>query len=57
MATDVYKLEWTRARATIQTGVSSIMHKDAFMDTIIVCRYSSLAGNSLNLVNFSVTVP
>ena len=49
MATDVYKLEWTRSRTTIQAGVASIMHKDAFMDTIVVCSDGAVTHNKLTL--------
>ena len=49
MATDVYKLEWTRSRSTIQTGVSAIMAREAFMDTIVVCRDGAVTHNKLTL--------
>ena len=49
MATDVYKLEWTRSRTTIQAGVASIMQKDAFMDTIVVCSDGAVTHNKLTL--------
>ena len=49
MATDVYKLEWTRSRTTIQAGVASIMQKDAFMDTIVVCNDGAVTHNKLTL--------
>eukprot|EP00090_Calanus_glacialis_P002040 TRINITY_DN11530_c0_g1_i1.p1 TRINITY_DN11530_c0_g1~~TRINITY_DN11530_c0_g1_i1.p1 ORF type:complete len:473 (-),score=144.68 TRINITY_DN11530_c0_g1_i1:126-1496(-) len=46
---DVYKLEWTHSRKTIQTGIGKIMNKEAFMDTIVVCRDGVLSHNKLTL--------
>ena len=46
---DVYKLEWTHSRKTIQSGIGKIMHKEAFMDTIVVCRDGVLTHNKLTL--------
>jgi len=46
---DVYKLEWTHSRKTIQSGIGEILNKDAFMDTIVVCRDGVLNHNKLTL--------
>jgi len=46
---DVYKLEWTHSRKTIQSGISKILHKEAFMDTVVVCRDGVLTQNKLTL--------
>jgi len=46
---DVYKLEWTHSRKTIQTGIGKIMNKEAFMDTMVVCRDGVLSHNKLTL--------
>lgn len=46
---DVYKLEWTHSRKTIQAGVGKILNKEAFMDTFVVCRDGVLSHNKLTL--------
>jgi len=50
MATpEVYKLEWTRAKSTIQAGISSVLQKESFMDTVLVCKDGAMEVNKLTI--------
>jgi len=46
---EVYKLEWTRAKSTIQAGISSVLQKDSFMDTVLVCKDGAMEVNKLTI--------
>jgi len=46
---DVYKLEWTHSRKTIQSGIGEILNQDPFLDTIVVCRDGVLNHNKLTM--------
>eukprot|EP00092_Neocalanus_flemingeri_P085948 GFUD01108226.1.p1 GENE.GFUD01108226.1~~GFUD01108226.1.p1 ORF type:complete len:395 (-),score=101.57 GFUD01108226.1:354-1538(-) len=46
---DVYKLEWTHSRKTIQSGIGEILNKEAYFDTVVVCRDGVMTHNKLTL--------
>jgi len=46
---DVYKLEWTHSRKTIQSGIGQILNQDSFLDTIVVCHDGVLNQNKLTM--------
>jgi len=46
---DVYKLEWTHSRKTIQSGIGQILNHDSFLDTIVVCHDGVLNQNKLTM--------
>ena len=46
---DVYKLEWTHSRKTIQSGIGEILNQDPFLDTVVVCCDGVLNQNKLTM--------
>ena len=49
MGSELYKLEWQWQVKTIQSGISSSINKDVFMDTILVCQDGVITHNKLVL--------